>query len=135
MIRRPPRSTLFPYTTLFRSAVDSPDPRPLWYSDWGTDHGAATNNLRRALDRVLRERGPEGYAKFKRRLRLSSADAFREHTTMLEPPFPLWVDTFRPELNGKRWYHRFSAMTAKAGGFDLERDVRTGHGPLGALYP
>src|SRR2546425_3699368 len=24
MIRRPPRSTLFPYTTLFRSGVDSP---------------------------------------------------------------------------------------------------------------
>src|SRR3712207_7027569 len=25
MIRRPPRSTLFPYTTLFRSAADRPD--------------------------------------------------------------------------------------------------------------
>src|SRR3712207_9020772 len=28
MIRRPPRSTLFPYTTLFRSAVGSRAPRP-----------------------------------------------------------------------------------------------------------
>src|SRR3712207_7321567 len=27
MIRRPPRSTLFPYTTLFRSTRISPDPR------------------------------------------------------------------------------------------------------------
>src|SRR2546430_3803080 len=28
MIRRPPRSTLFPYTTLFRSLIDvQPDPR------------------------------------------------------------------------------------------------------------
>src|SRR5215510_2655675 len=26
MIRRPPRSTLFPYTTLFRSRVESPQP-------------------------------------------------------------------------------------------------------------
>src|SRR2546426_9331539 len=26
MIRRPPRSTLFPYTTLFRSRADTPDP-------------------------------------------------------------------------------------------------------------
>src|SRR3712207_7045274 len=26
MIRRPPRSTLFPYTTLFRSALVPPDP-------------------------------------------------------------------------------------------------------------
>src|SRR5688572_31473694 len=29
MIRRPPRSTLFPYTTLFRSPVDQPLPRPV----------------------------------------------------------------------------------------------------------
>src|ERR1043165_4651166 len=27
MIRRPPRSTLFPYTTLFRSVLPVPDPR------------------------------------------------------------------------------------------------------------
>src|SRR3989442_8335496 len=26
MIRRPPRSTLFPYTTLFRSLAEGPDP-------------------------------------------------------------------------------------------------------------
>src|ERR1035441_8831427 len=29
MIRRPPRSTLFPYTTLFRSHFESMRPRPL----------------------------------------------------------------------------------------------------------
>src|SRR2546429_1692026 len=36
MIRRPPRSTLFPYTTLFRSddALDRSDPGG---TDWGTD--------------------------------------------------------------------------------------------------
>src|SRR5256885_12075760 len=28
MIRRPPRSTLFPYTTLFRSQVEASPPRP-----------------------------------------------------------------------------------------------------------
>src|SRR2546429_5293007 len=28
MIRRPPRSTLFPYTTLFRSRPDRPPPSP-----------------------------------------------------------------------------------------------------------
>src|SRR3989442_7792113 len=40
MIRRPPRSTLFPYTTLFRSeldrlplAVEKEDPRPLAVGD------------------------------------------------------------------------------------------------------
>lgn len=120
---------------LILAAVDSPDSRPVWYSDWGTDHGAATNNLRRALDKVLRERGPEGYATFKSKLRLSSANAFGPHTTEIQPTFPFWIDTWRPEMNRLRWYHRFSAITSKAGGFDIERDVRTGHGPLGALYP
>jgi hypothetical protein len=120
---------------LIIAAVDKNDPRPLWYSDWGTDLGAATNNLKRALDRVLQERGQEGYAKFKSRLRLSSSDKFGRHTGEIEPPFPFWVDTWRPEMNRLRWYHRFSALTAKAGGFDIERDARTAHGPLGALYP
>jgi hypothetical protein len=120
---------------LILRAVDAADPRPVWFCNWGTDRGSAASCLRRALDGVLRERGRDGYARFKSRLRLSSYDAFGEHTTTLQPPFPLWVDTFRPPLDGKRWYHRFSALTATAGGFDIERDVRTGHGPLGALYP
>ena len=120
---------------LIIAAADKDDPRPLWYSDWGTDNGAAVNNLKRALDRVLRERGPEGYARFKSRLRLSSYDKFGEHTTAVAPPFPLWVNTFQPPVEGKRWYHRFSVLTSKAGGFDLARDVLAGGGPLGALYP
>jgi len=120
---------------LILAAVDSADPRPLWYSDWGSDRGSGTNNLQRALDRVLRERGPDGYAAFKSRLRLSSYDAFGGHTARLEPPFALWVNTFAPELSGRRWYHRFAALTATADGFDLDRDALTGHGPLGALYP
>ena len=117
------------------AVVDADDPRPVWYSDWGTDAGAAKNNLKRALDRVLRERGPEGYARFKGRLRLASSDQFEEHTASIEPPFPLWINTSWPAIEGQRWYHRFSALTATAGGLDIERDVRTGHGPLGALYP
>lgn len=116
-------------------AVDSPDPRPVWFCNWGTDRNSGESCLKRALDRVRSDRGAEGYARFKNRVRLSSADKFGDHTSAIAPPFPLWVDTFRPPLDGKRWYHRFSALTARAGGFDIERDVRTGHGPLGALYP
>ncbi len=116
-------------------AVDADDPRPIWFSNWGTDNGAAESCLKRALDHVLRERGPEGYAEFKSKLRLSSADKFGDHTAKIEPPFPFWLNASHPPLDGKRWYHRFSALTATAGGFDIERDVRTGHGPLGALYP
>jgi dienelactone hydrolase len=120
---------------LIVAAVDKDDPRPVWFCNWGTDHGAAPSCLKRALDRVLRERGKAGYAKFKNKLRLSSDNQFGDHTSKLAPPWKIWVDTFRPELEGRRWYHRFSALTARAGGFDLERDARTGHGPLGALYP
>src|SRR3989442_11094969 len=38
MIRRPPRSTLFPYTTLFRSAPDR-HPGPMQFLRWVEDHG------------------------------------------------------------------------------------------------
>jgi len=120
---------------LIISAVDSPDPRALWFGDWGIDDGTAESSLKRALDKVLKERGPEGYAKFKNRLRLSSFDKFGDHTDKIAPPFPIFVDTMHPELDKKRWYHRFSAITATAGGFDVKRDVLTNHGPLGALYP
>ena len=120
---------------LIRAAVDRDDPRPVWFCNWGTDDGSAPSSLKRALDEVLRERGPGGYAKFKGRLRLSSADKFGDHTAKIDPPFPLWVDTFRPEIDRRRWYHRFSALTATAGGFDVRRDVLDAHGPLGALYP
>jgi hypothetical protein len=119
---------------LILAAADASDPRPIWVCNWGTGHDGDASSFRLALDRVLRERGQAGYAKFKDRFRLSSADKFGEHTRR-DPPWRIWVDTFRPELDGRRWYHRFSALTARAGGFDLKRDLLTGHGPLGALYP
>jgi hypothetical protein len=77
-------------------AVDRNDPRPVWFLNWGTDKDSGVSNLKRALDLVRKERGAEGYEKFKRRLRLSSDDKFGEHTTSIDPPFPLWVDTFPP---------------------------------------
>jgi hypothetical protein len=86
------------------------------------------------LDRVQRERGPEGYARFKTKFRLTSYDVFGPHA-QIAPAFPILVNTFQPPMDGRRWYHRFSALTSKAGGFDLMRDVVIGHGPLGALYP
>lgn len=120
---------------LLLRALDRPDPRPIWYSDWGSDRGSATNNLKRALDHILRERGVVEYRRLKRRLRLVSGDAFGDHTRRLDPPFVFRADSWRPELGGQRWYHRFSALTSRAGGFDLIRDVLQGHGPLGAMYP
>src|SRR3712207_7762210 len=37
MIRRPPRSTLFPYTTLFRSRLRPERPRHVWAYDFVED--------------------------------------------------------------------------------------------------
>jgi hypothetical protein len=119
---------------LILAAAEAPDPRPIWLCNWGTGHDADESSLKLALDRMLQERGQAGYARFKDRFRLSSADRFGDHGRR-DPAWKIWVDTFRPELDGRRWYHRFSALTARAGGFDLQRDVLTGHGPLGALYP
>ncbi len=115
-------------------AADRDDGRPIWYADWGSDRGSATNNLRRALDQVLRDRGNSGYAQFKSRFRILGYDKFGEHSTRA-PYWRLWVNTFQPEHQGKRWYHQFSALTSNAAGFDVFRDVLMGHGPLGALYP
>jgi hypothetical protein len=121
---------------LIISSLDRSDTRPIWYADWGSNQGAAVNNLKRALDRILKGRGLKAYAAAKEKLRvICHANPFREHTTRLEPPFTLLLDTYRPAQDGKRWYHRFSALTATAGGFDMRRDVLSDHGPLGALYP
>jgi len=119
---------------LIIEAVDRNDPRPVWFSNWGTNDGTVSS-LERALDRVRRERGADGYARFKNKLRLCSDDRFGAHTTDHQPPWPLWVYTKFPDMDGGRWYHRFGPLTATAGGFDLQRDLLTGHGPLAALYP
>lgn len=125
---------------LIVALVDSADPRPVWYCDWGTEPISA-NNLKRVLDKILKERGQAGYETFKDRLRIighndtGDKNFLGDHATRISPPFKLWIDTFSPPVDGKRWYHRFSGLTARAGEFDLRRDMLTGHGPLGELYP
>jgi hypothetical protein len=119
---------------LIMAALDRDDPRPIWFSNWGTNDGT-TSSLKRALDQILKERGPDAYARCKQKLRLCSDDKFGDHTTKPESPWKLWVYTKFPDMDGGRWYHRFGPLTATAGGFDLQRDVLTGHGPLGETYP
>src|SRR5690349_22523553 len=53
MIRRPPRSTLFPYTTLFRSAratqTCTPPPREIYWADpWHDLNGACDGEDRKS---------------------------------------------------------------------------------------
>src|SRR5256885_11870695 len=74
MIRRPPRSTLFPYTTLFRSllARASRNERDLQHQDGG-----------RADRRPGRRRGDLARRHDLRRL---AADRSEEHTSELQSP-------------------------------------------------
>src|SRR3712207_8489996 len=76
MIRRPPRSTLFPYTTLFRSRR--------------RDVGAAHAGLRAALgparahDRSLGPGGGSGVTEISRKGLLAVAGRSEEHTSELQ---------------------------------------------------
>src|SRR3712207_7660551 len=62
MIRRPPRSTLFPYTTLFRSrggrGADPPEPRRRGsLCGEGAPAGTAPGAISQAAGRALRHQG------------------------------------------------------------------------------
>lgn len=114
---------------LIIAAVDKDDPRPIWYANWGTNDGNLTG-MRHALDYVRDTRTEAEYEAFIGKIYFSR-DADRTYHVSEHIPFiPFWVDTRNPD----RWYHRWEPLTANAGGFDIDRDVKNGHGALGALY-
>src|SRR5690349_23102463 len=60
MIRRPPRSTLFPYTTLFRSGTDDGDQRLRLLQDDDGDEVAVKERFREEDRRDRRGAGADG---------------------------------------------------------------------------
>src|SRR5256885_5282242 len=102
MIRRPPRSTLFPYTTLFRSLM------------LGVIVGADDNHERDFLTRIRRltvegKRAGEGYRS-------------EEHTSELQSPCNL---VCRLLLEKKKQSPRGSKGVVAAGAVDREPRTRT----------
>src|SRR2546422_5451503 len=78
MIRRPPRSTLFPYTTLFRSRV-----QPRRRDDPGLPHRAAEEVF--VSPRVLDHRPVPGHERPHRAPQpLGQAERSEEHTSELQ---------------------------------------------------
>src|SRR2546426_9373392 len=82
MIRRPPRSTLFPYTTLFRSP-----PRPKWHRAFASPAtqtvpenpaSAATALLQQPVPLTLRRAGTSGAQ--------TPPSRSEEHTSELQSP-------------------------------------------------
>lgn len=119
---------------LILAAADRDDPRPIWYGNWGSNSGSVSN-LKRALNKVKAERSAREYAAFASRFRIVTLDGPGPTYQGHDERIVLHVETGYPVIDGARWYHRFKPLTEKAGGFDQERDVKKGHGPLGALYP
>src|SRR5256885_6753965 len=80
MIRRPPRSTLFPYTTLFRSAgSELPD------LDARKPYGAPLNRI--ADERsFLKGRGERRVSPCRQAKPSAAADRSEEHTSELQSP-------------------------------------------------
>src|SRR3712207_7837113 len=71
MIRRPPRSTLFPYTTLFRSLFDLPDGYEVVLGNGGT-----TAFWDAAIIGLVRERSAHGsYGEFSAKFATGVAEA------------------------------------------------------------
>src|SRR2546429_9636686 len=82
MIRRPPRSTLFPYTTLFRSRVDVGTAAGTSLHIWYVDVGVRTSHA----ERISRKPWSKGNA----RSRLEhSAQLPASQCPHAEPHFPL----------------------------------------------
>src|SRR3989337_3781049 len=80
MIRRPPRSTLFPYTTLFRSSATSPEPTGLQCTTQSCDHTRAD----RKSTRLNSSHGSISYAVFclKQKKQQSAAQSHHQPHTL-----------------------------------------------------
>lgn len=116
------------------AAVDCDDPRDLWYLNWGTnEEDEKPTALREALDYVKETRTEAAYRRFAGKIRYVEVykdDNLGPHRAALG----YYMDTFYPTMDGGRWYHRWRPLTERAGGFDVERDVKQHHGPLCANY-
>ncbi len=116
------------------SVINRDDPRPVWYLNWGTnEEDDKPTALREALDYVKETRTEAEYQRFAHKIRY--VEVYKDnnlgpHRTNLG----FYMDTFYPDMDGGRWYHRWRPLTQHAGGFDVDRDIKNNHGPLCANY-
>src|SRR2546428_6828557 len=85
MIRRPPRSTLFPYTTLFRSLPHGDDRRHLRGRPGAVEEDSGTHEVEVALPQLDDRAGVRRVAQRRRqRAALVEAQRSEEHTSELQ---------------------------------------------------
>src|SRR2546426_8970514 len=102
MIRRPPRSTLFPYTTLFRSNATAADRRPL----------PAPAPARRGQSELRAVPRPCGSSNLRRRRGRRRAPRSEEHTSELQSPCNL-VCRLLLEKKKKEKEHKYTTTHRK----------------------
>jgi pectate lyase len=116
------------------AVVDRDDLREIWYLNWGTnEEDDKPTALREALDYVKKTRSVTEYERFAGKIRY--VEVYKDNN--LGPhrqALAFYMDTFYPDMDGGRWYHRWRPLTQRAGGFDVERDIKNDHGPLCANY-
>src|SRR5256885_8071694 len=81
MIRRPPRSTLFPYTTLFRSRGSEGS----WLLEPLDHHQIRSQQREEVRSRTIRN-APGGHTIEDHRLVVAGQDRSEEHTSELQSP-------------------------------------------------
>src|SRR2546422_6494664 len=89
MIRRPPRSTLFPYTTLFRSAGGSPR---LWNGTFAQRPAAEAHAVRRLAPRDRKS------------TRLNSSHGYISYAVFCLKKKKIWIRPARAE-SSQRTHH------------------------------
>src|SRR3712207_7037269 len=96
MIRRPPRSTLFPYTTLFRSWFNKYNPElQMGIIGHFQDYGATAKSTIPILIKLLKKSSDLQYAVDRKSTRLNSSHAnisyavfcLKKNNTIFLPPF------------------------------------------------
>src|SRR3712207_9504224 len=97
MIRRPPRSTLFPYTTLFRS--DTPI-APWFIVRSDNKRAARLNTIAHVLSRVPHKALPTKKAKLPKR---SSKDAYDDEASIAKRRFVQRSEEHTSELQSRQY--------------------------------
>jgi hypothetical protein len=114
--------------------LDRDDPRPVWYLNWGTnEEDNVPTALRQALDLAQARRTPAEYRRLTSQLRYTEV-YWQDHLGPHRNALTFFMETFFPVMDGGRWYHRWAPLTKDAGGFDVERDIKSNHGALTANY-
>src|SRR5438876_7836073 len=95
MIRRPPRSTLFPYTTLFRSSLSVRSGQPYTMTTGTDDYGTTFANARDRKSTRLNSSHPSiSYAVFCLKKKISSAALSAYNNVLYSPLTQTFTDTY-----------------------------------------